>query len=140
VTAHPAPALATLTGGFAKPARQPDGFVGYGLVSPAGVGSMELWAKEAGVVRIAFESRSREGARFGLRVTDPQSEERFVLSGKQRVSVLVEVPRGHSRLLLKVDPAPASPDDAIQLSAPRAERAAGKPSLHAELISATPGF
>ena len=63
-----------------------------------------------------------------------------VRTGRVRISVLVDVPRGHSRLLVKIDPPPTSVADAVLLSAPQAERASGQPVLHAQLLSPDPGF
>jgi hypothetical protein len=56
------------------------------------------------------------------------------------VSVLVEIPRGQSQLLVKTDPPATSEDDAIVISAPRAETASGQAVLHADVVSADPGF
>jgi hypothetical protein len=62
------------------------------------------------------------------------------VSGSVRIDVNVEVPRGVSQLLLKVDPAPTSEADAIVLSQPRAKPASGAAVLHATPSSADPGF
>ena len=56
------------------------------------------------------------------------------MNGRTTISTLVDVPRGTSKLLLKVDPPPASEQDAIVISAPRAERSSGTPVLHAEFV------
>ena len=52
----------------------------------------------------------------------------------------MQVPRGHSLILLKTDPPAKSRADAIVLSDMYAERATGVPDLHALLESADPGF
>jgi hypothetical protein len=52
----------------------------------------------------------------------------------------IEVPRGVSQLLLKVDPAATSDADAVVLSQPRVEAPNGGASLHATAVSADPGF
>ncbi len=140
VTARPAPALVTLPGGFAKPRRGRDGLVLYPLVSPAGVGAVELRARQAGVVRLTFDAEPPRGTRRVLRVADSEREVAFTLQGRTRISVAVAVPRGLSRLLVKTDPAATSEKDAVALSAPRAQAASGKPALHADPIEPDPGF
>ncbi|MEP6893394.1 MAG: hypothetical protein ABI927_06395, partial [Gaiellaceae bacterium] len=140
VTASPAPALVTLPGGFSKPTRERAGFVGYALDSTAGVGVIDLEARAPGVVRLIFDAIPPKGGQRTLRLTDAGKEQVFTLSGRTRVSVLVEVPRGTSQLLVKTDPPPTSDADSIVVSIPHAERASGAPALHAQLISPDPGF
>jgi hypothetical protein len=140
VVARPAPAFVMLPGGFAPPHRQEDGSVGYALTSTAGVGVLQVAAKTAGLVRLVFTATPAGGSQPKLRVADSKSEQGFDLSGPTQVAVLVEVPRGLSQLLVKVDPAPSSETDAVVLSLPHAERASGTPALHADLTSPSPGF
>ena len=75
-----------------------------------------------------------------LRLADKDNELPFDLKGTTEVSTLVQIPRGTSYLLVKTDPAATSDEDAIVLSAVRAERASGSPQLHAVPISPDPGF
>jgi hypothetical protein len=140
VVAQPAPALVTLPGGFAKP--KPTGGLGTGFAftSPSGVGVIQLTAKAAGVVRVVFDAVPPQGAAKTLRIADSHGEQQIALAGRTTVSVLVQIPRGVSQLLLKTDPPPASEADAIVLSTPRAERASGSAPLHADLVSPDPGF
>lgn len=140
VTAQPAAAVVTLPGGFANPKRAREGFVGHALVSPSGVGVIDFAAKTSGVVLLVFDALPPKGAERALRIADQEHEQAFTLGGRTRVSVLVEIPRGQSRLLLKTDPAATSQDDAVVLSDPRAQTASGEPALRAELISPDPGF
>ncbi|MBA2641718.1 MAG: hypothetical protein H0U82_02160, partial [Actinobacteria bacterium] len=140
VTAEPAPALVTLTGGFAPPRRDASGSVGYALVSPDGVGVLELTATEAGIVRLTLSATPAPDSRLTLRLAGTAGEQPFEIAGRTPVSVLVEVPRGRSRLLVKMDPSASSELDAPVVSAPRAEAASGEPSLHAEPVSADPGL
>jgi hypothetical protein len=56
------------------------------------------------------------------------------------VSVNVAVPRGVSRVLLKVDPAPTSEADSLMIVAPRAVASTGSATLQAEKVSEDPGF
>ncbi|MDX6370694.1 MAG: hypothetical protein QOG93_2196 [Gaiellaceae bacterium] len=141
VTATPAPALVTLPGGFDKPHLGADGVAVYPLVSSAGVGVLDFTARSAGLVRLVFDATPPPGAKAAtLRVADSKSEQAFPLSGRTPVSVLVAIPRGQSQLLLKTDPTPTSAADAILISIPRAERASGAAVLHADLVSANPGF
>jgi O-antigen/teichoic acid export membrane protein len=140
VVAPPAPAFATLPGGFDPPVRAGDGSVGYALTSTAGVGVVELAAKAAGVIRLVFEATPPSGSERTLRVADSKTEQQFPLAGRTQVSVLVAVPRGRSQLLFKTDPPPTSAADAIVITAPRAEGGEGSPVLHADLVSPDPGF
>jgi hypothetical protein len=138
VVARPAAAFVTLPGGFGKPVRQ-GSFVGYPLTTA--VGALDLQAKQAGVVRLSFDVVPPKGAHVRLRLAGGNGgEQAFELGGRAAVSALVAVPRGHSRLLLKVDPAPASANDAVLISVPRAESASGQATLQAELLSPDPGF
>ena len=139
VVAPSAAAFVTLPAGFAKPMRV-GAFVGYPFVSTGGVGAIDLQAKEAGVVTLSFDAVPPKGAHRELRLADQSGEQGFTLNGRVRISVLVDVPRGHSRLLVKIDPPPTSVADAVLFSAPQAERASGQPVLHAQLLSPDPGF
>jgi len=140
VVAEPAPALVTYGGGFAKPSRRADGFVGFALDSPAGVGVVDIAAKSAGVVRLVLFAAPPEGETRVLRVADEDGEQAFTLNGRTRVEVLVDVPQGASRLLVKTDPPATSEADAIFLSTPRAEEGSGESMLQATLTSPDPGF
>jgi len=139
VVAKPAPALVTLTGGFGAPQPPQDGKVGYPFNSPSGVGTMQFTAQQPGVVRLTFDAKP-PGREQTLRLADDATEIPFDLHGPASVSVLVQIPRGTSYVLVKTDPAATSDDDAIVVSAPRAEEASGTPQLHAVLISSDPGF
>jgi hypothetical protein len=140
VVAPPAPAFATLPGGFGPPVRAADGSVGYAFISTAGVGAVELAARKASVVRLVFDATPPAGSQRTLRVADSKTEQQIALDGRTRVEVLVDVPRGRSQLLLKTDPPPTSAADAIVITAPRAEPGHGSPVLHADLVSPDPGF
>jgi O-antigen/teichoic acid export membrane protein len=140
VVAPPAPALVTLPGGFASPQADSRGIVVYPLVSTAGVGVVDFTARAPGVVRLVFDAIPPKDRSATLRVADSKSEQKFPLSSRTPVSVLVAIPRGQSQLLLKTDPPPTSPEDAILITTPRAERASGAPMLHADLVSPDPGL
>lgn len=146
VTAEPAPALVTLRHGFGEPVPPepgaeyaPVGVVGYPLASPSGVGTIELTARKRGVVRLVFDAVPPEDGQM-LVLADSGTKLPFTLEGRTRVSALVEVPRGRSRLLVKARPAPAAEEDAVLLYAPRAEEASGPADLRAIPISADPGL
>jgi O-antigen/teichoic acid export membrane protein len=139
VTARPAPALGTYPGGFGKP-RLTDGFVGYPLNSSAGVGVVELAARTPTLASLSFTAVPPPGKQATVRLADAQHEQAFTLVGRTVVSVRVQIPRGRSQLLVKTDPPPTSEADAILLSAPRTERAAGEPVLRPQVISTDPGF
>jgi hypothetical protein len=140
VVAPPAPALVTLPGGFANPQSDSKGVVVYPLVSTAGVGALEFTARASGVVRLDFDAIPPKGRSATIRVADSKTEQKFPLSGRTAISVLVAIPRGRSQLLLKTDPPPASPADALLITTPRAERGSGTPALHADLVSPDPGL
>ena len=140
VVAPAAPALVLLEGGFSGPVLLDDGGIGYPLVSPAGVGTMEIIAKAPSVAMISFVATPPGGQERVLRVADTTTERSFVLDGPTAISVRVDVPRGRSYLIVKTDPAATSEDDAIVLSAPRAATSAGEPEFRAEPITAEPGL
>jgi hypothetical protein len=140
VVAPAAPAFVTLPGGFAAPRRTSKGFIGYPLISTAGVGVLEIRAKQPGTIKLVFDAEAPNGAKRSIRIGDSQREQRFDLAGRTRISISVEIPRGVSRLLVKTDPPPTSETDAIVLSTPHAEKTTAPPALHADLISAEPGF
>jgi hypothetical protein len=141
VVATPAPAFVTLAGGFGLPRREQDGSVDSPFVGSGGVAAIGLAAKAPGLVRLAFQARPPAGSRRVLRLDDASGhEQQIALAGPSTVSVLVEVPRGRSQLLVKTDPAPTSEADAIFVSLPHAERATGTPALQAQPISPDPGF
>ena len=139
VVAPPAPAFVTLPGGFSAP-QYVDGTVRYPLSSTAGVGVIELTAKTATTIALRFAAFPPGGETRTLRISDSAKDQTFTLQSAGEISVLVAVPRGRSQLLVKVDPAATSDADAVSLTAPRAEPASGAPTLHADRISADPGF
>jgi O-antigen/teichoic acid export membrane protein len=138
VAAQPATAVVTLPGGFATPMLVTGDVVGYPLVSPSGVAVMELRAKEAGVIRLLFDAITPSGSRR-FRSQDAQGEHPFELSGTTYFDLNVDVPRGVSQLVLKVDPAPPEAD-AVVLTQPRAEEPSGAATVQAIPVSADPGF
>lgn len=115
------------------------GGVGYPLVASSGVALLELRAKAPGVVRLVFDATAPSGSRE-FRIQDAQGEHPFTFDASMHFDLTVEVPRGTSQLVLKVDPAPTSEADAVVLSQPRAEPASGAAVLHAIPSSADPGF
>jgi len=139
VVAAPAPAFVTLAGGFAPPRRLGEGAIGYPLVASGGVAVVELRARSAGIIRLVFDAGAPKG-KHQLRVQDAQGEHPFTFNRSMHFNLNVEVPRGVSQLLLKVDPAPTSESDAVVLSQPRAESASGPPTLRAIRVSGDPGF
>ena len=139
VTALPAPALITFTGGFGNPTWSRKTGVGYPLVSPAGVATLELTARSPEVIRLTFEATPPNRSQT-LRLADEKHELSYPLAGPTRVSALVSIPSGRSYIFVKTDPAATSEIDAIILAAARATDASGEPALQAIPISAGPGF
>jgi hypothetical protein len=113
--------------------------VGYPLVATSGVALLELRAKAPGVVRLVFDATAPNGERK-FRVQDAQGEHPFTFNTSMHFDVTVDVPRGVSQLVLKVDPAPTSEADAVVLTQLRVETAGGAATLHAIPSSADPGF
>jgi O-antigen/teichoic acid export membrane protein len=138
VTAPPARAIVTLPGGFAAPRLAGD-VVGYPLVASSGVAVMELRAQAPGVVRLVFDASTPSGSRQ-FRIQDAQGEHPFEFSGSMHFDLNVEVPRGVSQLVLKVDPAPTSEADAVVVSQPCTEAPSGAAALRAIPVSPDPGF
>jgi len=140
VVAKQGQAFVTLPGGFAPPRRMSDGQIGFALVSSGGVGELQIAARKSGVVQLSFDVVPPKGGSRKLRLADARSEQSFTLTRRLQIVLNVEVPHGLSRLLVKVDPAPTSEEDAVLLTAPQALRAAGTPVLHAQPLSSNPGF
>jgi hypothetical protein len=141
IVAPAAPALAFYGGGFGDPQRPKGTFVGFPLVSPAGVGVIEIRAKAPSVARLTFEGSAPSGQRRVVRLADEQAEIPFDLDDRRRsFSVLVDIPEGRSYLVVKTDPAATSEKDAVVLSPPRAALTASEPSLHAIRVTPDPGF
>ncbi len=138
VVAPAAPALVTLPAGFALP-RLVGNSVAYPLIDSAGVALLEIHSKAPGVIRLIFDATAPSGSRT-LRIQDTQGEHPFTVNGTTHFDLNVEVTRGVSQLLLKVDPAPTSEADAVVLSQPRTAPRSGSPVLLATPISADPGF
>jgi hypothetical protein len=129
-----------MPGGFAPPRKLEQGFIGSPLISTAGVGVLEIRAKQNATVQIVLDALSANGTRRTLRIADSKEEQSFDVTGKTRISVIVQVPRGVSQLLVKTDPPPTSEADALVLSTPHATKSSAAPSLHADRVSAEPGF
>jgi O-antigen/teichoic acid export membrane protein len=140
VVASPAPALVTPGTGLTGPEPLANNVVGFPLTSTSGVAYIGFRAKEAGVVRLLFDAEPPKGAQRVLRIADDKNERPFTLNGRTQVSLLVQIPRGYSLVLLKTDPAPISREDAIVLTSMFATRASGQPELHALPEAADPGF
>jgi O-antigen/teichoic acid export membrane protein len=138
VVAPAAPAFVTLPGGFAQP-RIVAGKVVYPLIDPSGVALLEIHAKKPGVIRLIFDATSQSGSRK-LRIQDTQGEHPFIVNGTTHLDLNVQVIRGVSQLLLKVDPAATSEQDALLLSQPRTAPRNGRPVLLATPSSSDPGF
>jgi O-antigen/teichoic acid export membrane protein len=141
VVAPPAPALVTLPGGFGLPRRSPlagDQIV-YPLADSSGVGLLEIHARKAGVIRLIFDAVAPTGSRT-LRIQDTQGEHPFTVTGATHFDLNVTVTRGVSQLLLKVDPAATSEEDAVLLTQPSTYPASGRPVLLATPSSSDPGF
>jgi O-antigen/teichoic acid export membrane protein len=140
VVAPPAPALVTMHSGFGEPRPPAGDRIEFPLISPAGVGYFEIRTKDAGTLRLTFEAAPPKGTKRLLRIADAETEIPVTLEGRTRVSVVVDVPSGLSLLLVKTDPAATSTEDAIELTAPNAQRSPGEPQLHAQPISPDIGF
>jgi O-antigen/teichoic acid export membrane protein len=139
VSAAPTPAFVMLTGGFAPPRRLDNGTIGFPLIASGGVAVMEIRSRKAGTVHVEFDASAPGGER-DLRVQDAQGEHAFGFTGSRHFSQNIDVPRGVSQLLFKVDPPATSDADAVVFTQPRAGAATGAPTLHAIPAAADPGF
>jgi O-antigen/teichoic acid export membrane protein len=140
VTAKPAPALVTPGTGLTGPEPLANNVTGFPLTSTSGVAYIGLRAKEATVVRLSFDATPPANSQRVLRVADAEKELSFTLNGLTHVSMLVEIPRGYSLVLLKTDPAPTSREEAIVLTSMFSAKESGQPELHALQEQADPGF
>ncbi len=91
------------------------------------------------MIRLLFDATSPSGSRE-VRIQDTQGEHPFTVNGTTHFDLNVEVTRGVSQLLLKVNPPPTSEADALIVSQPRTEQATGPPVLLAAPTSSNPGF
>lgn len=140
VVARPAPAFVAAVSGFGPPEALEDGTPAFPLLSSSGVGYFTIRAKRDDVVRLSFDADPPNGQRRVLRLADNSNERRFALKARTHVSVVVDIPRGVSLVVVKTDPAPASREDAIVISRLQVERATRPAQLHALLQDADPGF
>jgi hypothetical protein len=135
VVAPPAPAVLALHGGFAEPIIVSGDEVGYPMPR-ARAGELEFVAKARDVIRLSFDALAARGVQTRLHLGDGRHRRTLSVDGRSHVSVLVEIPRGRSHLLIETRPAARR----VVLVAPRAERATGKPVLRALPVSREPGF
>jgi hypothetical protein len=82
---------------------------------------------------VVFDATPPAGKTSVVGVTDTVHEEPLTLKGTTHVSLVVAVPRGQSQILLKTE-------DPIVISTPRTQATTAQPTLHAQLVSANPGF
>ena len=140
VVARPAPAFVAAVSGFGPPEALEDGTPAFPLLSSSGVGYFTIRAKRDEVVRLSFNADPPKGQRRVLRLADNSNERHFALKARTHVSVVVDLRRGFSLVVVKTDPAPESREDAIVISRLQVERATRPAQLHALLQDADPGF
>jgi hypothetical protein len=139
VVARAAPAFVTFSGGFGSPRLQ-DGTVVYPLLASSGVALIELRARTNGVMRLVFDATPPNTNAPQLRIEDAEGDHPLPLQGPTHVALDVYVPRGVSQLLLKVEPPPASENEAVLFSQPRVETSTAQPQLRAQPTADDPGF
>jgi hypothetical protein len=139
VTAPPAPAFAMFAGGFAPPRRLESGVIVSPLIASGGVAVLEIRSRVPGIVRVEFVAGAAGGQR-DLRVQDAQGEHPYGFTGSRQFAENIEVPRGVSQLLFKVDPAATSEADAVLLTQPRVSAGTSAATFRAISVSADPGF
>jgi hypothetical protein len=140
VVARPAPALVAAVSGFDPPEPLADGTPGYPLIASSGVGYFTVRAKQNARVRLSFDASPPHGQARALRLANNSDERKFAVSGKTHVSLVVDVPRGVSLVLVKTDPAPQSLEDAIVISHIEVEPTTEPAQLSALLQDGDPGF
>jgi O-antigen/teichoic acid export membrane protein len=134
VSASAAPALPSLPDpDFLGPGRHPDGFLGQPLTGKTG--AIDIWAPEPAIVELRFDARSTSSKSWTLTLGDGRSEVSAPVAGMTPVSTRVLVPRGFSRLQLRVDPDPDAGEFPLELSAPWARPSAGPVQLRAPSAS-----
>jgi hypothetical protein len=139
VTAPPAPAFAILAGGFAAPQRLDTGTMVYPLIASGGVAVMEIRSRVPQIVHVEFIAGAPGGQR-DLNVQDSEGEHPYGFTGSRLFAENVEVPRGVSQLIFKVNPAATSDADAVVLTQPRVGAPTGAAAFHAIPVSGDPGF
>jgi hypothetical protein len=139
VTAPPAPALVMYTGGFGAPRRLDNGALVYPLIASGGIAVIEIRSRVHQIVRVEFVAGAPGGQR-DLSVQDSQGEHPYGFTGSRFFGENVEVPRGVSQLVLRVDPPATSNADAVVLTQPRVGPATGAATFHAIPVSDDPGF
>ena len=134
VTARPAPAVAALPSeSFLDGVVAEDGSVAYPLTGQTG--TLELWSPAAQVVRLTANARPL-GATSTLELRGAEGRAVFPLDGTTRVSTVVRLPKGRSRLDLRIEPAQEAGELPLQLSALWAERTNDAPVLVAAPVDA----
>jgi hypothetical protein len=126
--------------GFGPPEALQDGTPIFPLLSSSGVGYFTIRAKQAGTIRLSFDASAPRGRRAVIRLANDSDERPFAVRAKTRISVVVDIPRGVSLILVKTDPAPQSRADAIVISRLEVERATEHAQLGALLQDGEPGF
>jgi len=139
VTASPAPAFVMYTGGFAAPRRLDNGTLVYPLIASGGIAVMEIRSRVPQIVRVDFNAGAPGGQR-DLSVQDSQGDHPYGFTGSRHFGENVEVPRGVSQLIFRVDPPATSEADAVVLTQPRVGPATGAATFHAIPVSDDPGF
>jgi len=117
VTARPAPAVAFYRGPDFGPPHVEDGTILHPLFGSNG--RMDVFARNAGTVEVAFEALPAEGT-MAIRVVGKDGEITRELSGRTPVSIRVEVPAGRSELTVWTEPPPEGGGIGVELSSPRA--------------------
>jgi hypothetical protein len=140
VVAQPGPAFLAAVSGFGPPETLQDGTPAFPLLSSSGVGYFTIRAKQAGTIRLSFDASPPSGRRRVIRLANDSHERTFAVSGTTRVSIVVDIPRGVSLVLIKTDPPPQSRADAIVISRLGAERANEPAQLSALVQDGEPGF
>jgi len=140
VVARPAPVLIAAVSGFDAPEPLPDGTPGYPLTAPSGVGYFTIRARQNARVRLSFDASPPKGPARRLRLANNSNERKFAVNGKTHVSLVLDVPRGVSLVLVKTDPAPQSLEDAIVISRVEVEPTTEPAQLSALVQDPEPGF
>jgi hypothetical protein len=116
---------------FGFPKSPAEGFVGYPLESPTV--HVDLLAASERVVQLRFTAVTAGVGSRTLRLTGASGELSLPFGPSTQVTAAVQVPSGRSRVTLTVEPQDVSGENAVELSAPWTEEAAGAtPVLAAE--------
>jgi hypothetical protein len=133
VTAPRAPALPTLpSASFLPPGLDDDGLMTHELTGQTG--RIELLSATPQVVRLTFDAFPR-GNTNQVAISGGTGTTSFRVDGKTRISTLVKLPKGRSRLDLRIEPAQEPGEFPLAVTSPWTEPGSGAAALTAAAMA-----